>query len=94
MTETTTITANTILDVQTVALIVHLTALEIDLINQRVDLLRSNFSYVLSDRTDNNGTVKFEVVSNSEHKVRSIYDQTTWISELLIAPIEISHNFN
>ena len=82
------------LSVQTVAPTVYLTALGIDITNQRVDLLRSSSSYVLNDRTDSNGTVKFEVVSNSEHKVRSVYDQTTWISELLAAPIEISYNFS
>jgi protocatechuate 3,4-dioxygenase beta subunit len=89
----TTVDADTQLDVQTVALMVHVTANDVDLVNQRVDLLKADSGYVAYARTGTDGRVIFEVLPGAQHKVRCTYDGNTWISDVIIGPAEVSYDF-
>jgi hypothetical protein len=92
-TDVTAVDADMQLDVQTVALTVHVTANDIDLVNQRVDLLKANSGYVTYARTGTDGRVVFEVLPGAQHKVRCTYDGNTWISDGIIGPAEVAYDF-
>ncbi|MFQ6102499.1 MAG: collagen binding domain-containing protein, partial [Anaerolineae bacterium] len=82
------------LEVQTVLLTAHLTVQGTDLANQRVDLLKSNEAYVTYTRTGSDGSASFEVLPGAAHKLRSTYDGETWVSEGVVGPAEVEHDFD
>ncbi|MEA3340851.1 MAG: hypothetical protein U9R15_12885 [Chloroflexota bacterium] len=92
-TPVTEVSEDTQLEVQTVSLTVHLTAQGGDLADQRVDLLKSNEAYVTYTRTGGDGSASFEVLPGAEHKLRSTYEGATWVSDGIIGPAEIEHDF-
>ena len=93
-TPVTEVTEDTQLEVQTLALVVHLTVQGDDLANQRVDLLKSNEAYVTHTRTGSDGRASFEVLPEAEHKLRSTYNGDTWVSDSVTGPAEIEHDFD
>lgn len=79
--------------VQTLSLTVLLTTQSTPLANQRVDLLRSNDSYVTNARTDADGSASFDVLPEAEHKVRSTFDGEVWVSEVSTGNNDLLHDF-
>ena len=73
---------------------VHLTVQGGDLADQRVDLLKPDGAYVTYTRTGSDGRASFEVLPGAEHKLRSTYDGDTWVSDGVIGPAEIEHDFD
>ena len=65
----------------------------IDLVNQRIDLLKSNDAYVMYTRTGDDGRVTFDILPTVPHKVRSTYDDSTWISDAVTGPTEVHNVF-
>jgi ligand-binding sensor domain-containing protein len=93
-TETTIVSSDVQIDVNTVPLIVHLTAQGADLVNQRVDLLKANDAYVTYTQTGADGRASFEVLPAALHKVRSTYDGDVWVSDAVTGPVEVVHDFD
>jgi hypothetical protein len=81
------------LDVQTVALAVHLTVQGADLPDQRVDLLKSDAVYVANARTGADGRATFEVLPGAQHKLRSTYGDT-WVSDSVTGPVMLEYDFD
>jgi protocatechuate 3,4-dioxygenase beta subunit len=92
-TAVTTVDANMQLEVQTVALTVHVTVSGVDLVNQRVDLLKADSGYVTYAKTGTGGRVTFEVLPGVQHKMRCTYDGNMWISDDIIGPAEVACDF-
>lgn len=92
-TDTQAITDATTVEVQTEPLMVLLTADAEVLANQRVDLLRSNDSYITYTKTDESGVAVFEVLPVAEHKMRVKYDGETWVSEVVVGNENVEHGF-
>ena len=93
-TPTTEVTEDTQLEVQTVVLTVHLTVQGADLANQRVDLLESSSAYVTYTRTGSDGQTLFEALPDAEHKLRSTCDGDMWVSDSVVGPAEVEHDFD
>ena len=92
-TNVTTVSENTLLNIQTQPLTAHLTSSGVDLINHRVDLLRSNGGYVKNLRTSTDGRATFEVVPGAMHRLRSTYNRVTWRTDPMEGPAEVEHDF-
>jgi uncharacterized protein YfaS (alpha-2-macroglobulin family) len=71
----------TLQEVQTVTLSVSLADNGIPLADQRVDLLKENGAYVTNRKTDDTGTVSFEVLPGALHQLRSKFNDATWVSD-------------
>ncbi len=80
-------------EVVTLPLAVSLTVGDMALAGQRVDLLRSNDSYVTYTKTDGNGAAVFEVLPQTEYKVRVKYGGETWVSEVVSGNNEVEWGF-
>ena len=93
-TPATEVTEDTQLEVQTVPLTIHLTVQGDDLAGQRVDLLKPDEAYVTYTRTGSDGRASFEVLPEAEHKLRSTHDVETWVSDLVVGPAEVEHDFD
>ncbi len=93
-TPVTEVSADTQLEMQTVALTVHLTVQGNDLADQRVGLLKSDEAYVTYTRTGSDGRASFEVLPEAEHKLRSTYEGETWVSDGIVGPAEVEHDFS
>ncbi len=80
-------------EVVTLPLTVSLTVGDTPLSNQRVDLLRNNDSYVTYAKTDGNGAAVFEVLPQTEYKVRVKYGGEMWVTEIFNAGGSVEHGF-
>jgi hypothetical protein len=78
-TPTTVVNSDTQIQVQRVALVVHMTAQGVALVDQRVDLPKSSDAYVMYACTGEDGRATFEVLPTAQHKVCSTYGGVTWI---------------
>jgi hypothetical protein len=92
-TATTVVNSDTQIQVQTVALVVHMTAQGVGLVDQRGDLLKSDDAYVMYARTGADGGATFEVLPTTQHEVRSTYGGVTWIWSPGTGPAEVDHDF-
>jgi hypothetical protein len=92
-TDVTSVTVDTTLELQAVALNVTLTEDCVPVVGQRVDLRRGNGGYVTNARSDASGQVTFDVRPGVEHRVTARRDGVTWDSGVVTTPANVDHDF-